>query len=153
MGDVVQHEIEASPSRSDDPILELPSGKKVRQGDWVLIQVQVADQRFNHDGVADARPHPEDILLTCFSHNEHYKIHVRKDRVADKTQAPEDWPSCPHLIKKIGFAGLYLCERDDHHSGLHLAHIPDPDAGAGPSALFPHEWTDAQSIGFFEENP
>lgn len=97
-------------------------------GQWVKVWAQVKDND----------PHPEDYIVTLFSHNEEYDAYVRRDRVFITNVVPEWAERCRALTYYEGAGALYRCERPQGHAGDHEDVDGDP-------------FNDDGVIGYFEE--
>lgn len=124
---------------SDEPLITLPSGKKVRVGDWVLVLGQVKGTPYAGD-VSD----PDDITVEFFSKTDQYEAVVRTSRIIDKSEPPEGWPGCNHMARPEHThpKAVVCCERHDGHSGLHSVDLDE-------DGVF--EWPSKQTIGYLVE--
>lgn len=77
--------------------------ENLRRGDWVALFAQVVDPD----------PHPEDVTLDLWSHNEQYRALVRRDRIA--LVDPPDWAEDCTSLYDQGNGTLVRC-------GLHAGH-------------------------------
>lgn len=111
-----------------------PKPVEPQEGDWVQVYGQVAPR---------GRVHPEDVVVTLYSHSDEYEASVRKDRVI-KCDPPEGiYQRCTAM--RAGFV-IESAESTFIRCGLHYDH--------GGQHLHKERnicWPDSHTDGYFEE--